>query len=72
MNHARTILYGMDPSIGNLTKNFIPIIFFLIVWKVFSGILAEKIYDHLEQEKLLPEYPKGCHKNSRGTKDQLM
>jgi len=29
-------------------------------------------YKHLEENNLLPEEQKGCRKNSRGTKDQLL
>ena len=37
-----------------------------------TGIFAEEICDHLETNKLLPEEQKGCRRNSRGTKDQLL
>ena len=35
-------------------------------------MLAEKMYTHLEIENVLPSEEKGCHKVSRGTKDQLL
>ena len=41
-------------------------------WKLFSGVLSEKIYDHLEAEQLFPEEQKGCRKGSRGTKEHLL
>ena len=40
--------------------------------KLFSGVLSEKIYDHLEAEQLFPEEQKGCRKGSRGTKEHLL
>ena len=40
--------------------------------EVTSGMLSEKMYDHLETGQLLPEEQKGCRKRSRGTKDQLL
>ncbi len=42
------------------------------MWKLLSGIFAEKIYDHLLSNNLLPDEQKGCRKRSRGTKDQLL
>ena len=39
-----------------------------------TGILAEKLYKHLEQKKtnLLPREQNGCRKGSQGRKDQLL
>ena len=42
------------------------------MWKLFSGMLSEKIYDHLGTQQILPEEQKGCRKGSRGTEDQLL
>ena len=42
------------------------------MWKLMTGILAEKMYSHLERENVLPSEQKGCRKGSRGTKDQLL
>ena len=42
------------------------------MWKVTTGIISEEMYNHLEREKLLPDEQKGCRRNSRGTKDQLL
>ena len=40
--------------------------------KLITGIAADEIYNHLEENDLLPEEQKGCRRNSRGTKDQLL
>ena len=40
------------------------------MWKLLTGIIANQIYAHLDQE-LLPEEQKGCRKGSRGTNDLL-
>ena len=61
-----------DLSLGNSVENFRPITCLPVLWKIFNGILSEKIYDHLETEELIPEEQKGCRKGSRGTKDQLI
>ena len=42
------------------------------MWKLFTAVISDAIYDHLERSQLLPEEQKGCRKNSRGTKDQLL
>ena len=41
------------------------------MWKLLTGVIADQIYAHLDQEKLLPEEQKGYMKGSRGTNDLL-
>ena len=41
------------------------------MWKLLKGVIADQIYAHLDQEKLLPEEQKRCRKDSRGTNDLL-
>ena len=36
-----------------------------------TGVIADQIFAHLDQEKLLPEEQKGCRKGSRGINDLL-
>ena len=36
-----------------------------------TGVIADQIYAHFDQDKLLPEQQKGCRKGSRGTNDLL-
>ena len=40
--------------------------------KLLTGIVAEDIYEYLEEERILPDKQKGCHRKSCGTKDQLL
>ena len=42
------------------------------MWKLLRGIAADEIYNHLEENDLLPEEQKGCRRNSSGTNDQLL
>ena len=42
------------------------------MWKLLTSIVADKIYNHLEESDLLAEEQKGCRRNSRVTKDQLL
>ena len=41
------------------------------MWKLLTGVIADQIYEHLHQEKLLPKEQKRCRKGSRGTNDLL-
>ena len=36
------------------------------------SIASNEIYNYLEENDILPEEQKGCRRNSRGTKDQLL
>ena len=72
MTHDRTVLCQKDPRKGDAVENYCPITCLPMMWKFLTGVLAEDMYDYLEQEKLLPEEQKGCRRGSRGTKDQLL
>ena len=52
--------------------NFRPITCLPVMWKLLTGIIAEEMYEHLQRKHLLPNELKGCRKNVRGTKDQLL
>ena len=47
---------------GNVTSNYRPITCLPLMWKLLTGVIADQIYAHLDQEKLLPEEQKGCGK----------
>ena len=67
---GRTILVIKDSKKGTEVGNYRPIAYFNLIWKLLTGIISEKTYDHLEENKLLPEEQKGrimC----QGTKDKL-
>ena len=34
------------------------------MWKLLTGVIADLIYAHLGQDKLLPDEQKGCKKGS--------
>ena len=57
-------------SKGNVASNYRPIIR-LLIRKLFSGVFADQIYGHLDQQKLLLEKQKRCKERSRGTNDSL-
>ena len=72
MTKGRTCLILKDKSKGNIVSNYRPITCLPLMWKLLTGIIAEEIYQHLQEKHLLPDEQKGCRRNSRGTKDQLM
>ena len=72
MTTGQTVLCMKDPGKGNAVDNYGPISCLPVMWKVFSGMLAEEIYEHLEGKNLFQHEQKGCKKKSSGTKDQLL
>ena len=60
-----------DKSKGNVAHNYRPVTCLPLMWKLLTGVIADQIYAHLEQEKLLQEEQKECRKGSRGINDLL-
>ena len=71
LTRRRTLLLQKDKSKDNEVSNYRPITCLPLMWKLLTGVIADQIYAHLDQEKLLPEEQKGCKKGSRGTNDLL-
>ena len=71
MSIGRTSLLWKDNSKGNVASNYRPITCLPLMWKLLTGVIADQIYPHLDEEKLLPEEQKGCRKGSRGTNDLI-
>ena len=71
LTRQRTSLLLKDKSKSNVANNYRPIFCLPLMWKLLTGIIADQIYAHLDQEKLLPEEQKECRKGSRGTNDLL-
>ena len=61
-----------DPAKGSAVDNYRPISCLPLMWKLMTGMFAEKMYSYLERENVLPSEQKGCCKGSRGTKEQLL
>ena len=72
MVESRTTLIMKDPRKRNHADNFRPIACLNLLWKLLTGIVADKTYDHLEANKLFPSEQKGGKRNSKGTKDKLL
>ena len=56
---------------ANIASNYRPITCLSLMWKLLTGVIADQIYVHLDQEKLLPEEQKGYRKGSTVTNDLL-
>ena len=72
MVEGRTTLIMKDPTKGIAVENYRPITCLNLLWKLLTSIFAEKTYKHLLQNELLPVEQKGCRKDSKGTKDQMI
>ena len=60
-----------DSKKGTEVGNYIPNACFNLMWKLLSGIISDKTYDHLEKNRLLPEESKESRRKCQRTKDQL-
>ena len=67
----RTILVMKDSKKGTEVGNYRPIACLNLIWKLLTGIISDKTYDHLEENKLLPEEQKESRRKCQGTKDRL-
>ena len=64
LTKGRTASVQKNKSEGNIASNYRPITCLPIMWKLLSREIADQIYEHLDQQKLLPEEQKGCRKRS--------
>ena len=72
LTRGRTALLQKDKSKGNIASNYYrPITCLSLMWRLLPGVIADRIYGHLDQQKLLTEEQKGGRKRSRGTNDLL-
>ena len=67
----RTVLVMKDSKKGTEVRNYRPIACLNLIWKLLAGIISGKTYDHLEENKPLPEEQKESRRKCQGTKYQL-
>ena len=72
MTSGRTTLIMKDKNKGIVASNFRQISCLPLMWKMVTGMIADNLYNYLEDSGLLPKERKGCRKRSRGAKDQLL
>ena len=72
MTTGRTALVMKDTSKGNQPGNYRPITCLPLMWKTLTGIIADKLYVHIEAQGVIGEEQLGCRRQRRGTKEHLM
>ena len=72
MTTGKMILCQKDPGKENAVDNYWPILCLSFMWKLMTGIIANSLYEYLEVYNLIPAEQKGCRRNIRETKDQLL
>ena len=71
LTKERTGILQKDKNKGNIASSYRPMTCLPLMWKLLLEAIADQIYGHLDQQKLLPEEQNGCKKRSRGTSDLL-
>ena len=72
LTYRRTVLCQKDRTKCNTVINYQPISSLPSMWKLLTGIISELLYSFVEEEKILHKEQKGCKRNSRGTKNQVL
>lgn len=72
MTQGITYLLPKTTHVSEDPSKYRPITCLPTVYKIFTSIIANKIYHHVDNNNLLDEEQKGCRKNSRGCKEQLI
>ena len=67
---GRTILVMKDSKNGTEVGNYRPIACLNLIWKLLTGIISDKTYDHLEKNRLLSEEQK-VEESAKGQKINL-
>ena len=68
---GRTILVMKDSKKGTEVGNYRTIACLNLIGKLLTGIISDKTYDHLEENKLLPEGQKGSRRNCQEGGDNM-
>ena len=72
MRLCKTVLCQKYPSKGNAVDNYRPISCLPLMWKLMTETVAESMSNFLDMNDKLPVEQKGCKKESRMNKDQLL
>ena len=59
LTRGRTSLLQKDKSKSKVASNYRPITCLPLMWKFLTGVIADQIYAHSDQNKLLPEEQEG-------------
>ena len=62
---------SIDPE-GSRERKYRSIACLPLMWKLLTSVMVEKVYVHLSEKNVPPDEQKGCRKDLRGTKEQLL
>ena len=62
MTSGKTVLCQKDLAKSSAVDNYRPISCLPLMWKLMTGMLAERMYSHLERENILPSEQKDAVK----------
>jgi hypothetical protein len=71
MTKGKTILIPKDEN-NEDHSTLRPITCLPTVYKIFTSVITQKTYRHIETHNIISEEQKGCLKNSRGCKEQTV
>ena len=60
-----------DSKKGTEVGNYRPIACLNLIWKLLTGLISDKTYEHLQENKLLPEEQNGSRRKCEGRKISL-
>ena len=60
MKTGWTVLLLKEKNKENEVSNYRPTTCLPLMWKLITDIVADEIYNHLEENGILPEEQKGC------------
>ena len=63
LTRGRTSLLQKNKSKGNVASNYRAITCLPLMWKLMTGVVADQIYVHIDQQKVLPEEQKEFQRN---------
>ena len=68
MTKGKITLIQKDSQKGTAVNNYRPIKCLPMIWKILTIKIRKEINYSLRNHKLFPEEPKGCRKETRGTR----
>ena len=63
LTRGRTSLLQKNKSKGNVASNYRAITCLPLMWRLMTGVVADQIYVHIDQQKVLPEEQKEFQRN---------
>ena len=68
---GKAVLIQKDFIKGTIPSNYRPITCLPYIWKILAGIISDKMYESLDERRVLIEERKGFKKGARGINDLI-